>query len=191
MIDVEGEPRSLIEMRFAVSLVACTGCGSRDVGALDLRGGGPVRIFSGPCPRCRTVREVRFRVSREPGTLPSPPRHELGGREPSSIIRPGQLVEEHDRIAPRLVADPEALAPAAWRANLELANRAMTCVVELLKFVPEGGDEIPEGALDPAARADRKARPEKYQRVPLEHERARHLALIQRHETDAPRVFAL
>jgi uncharacterized protein YjbI with pentapeptide repeats len=191
MIDVEGEPRSIVEMRFAVGLYPCTGCGSRDLGALELRGGGPVRIFSGPCPRCRTTREVRFRVTREPGTLPSPVRFELGGAAPSAIIKPIQLVEEHDRLVPRIQGEPETLAPAAWRANLELVDRAVTCLVELAKFIPAGSDTIPDAALDAASRADKKARPEKYTRVPIEHDRARHLAVIARHDADGPRIFAL
>jgi uncharacterized protein YjbI with pentapeptide repeats len=191
MIDVEGEPRSLIEMRFAVGLYPCTGCGSREVGTLELRGGGAVRIFSGPCPRCRTTREVRFRVSREPGTLPSPARYELGGPQPSAIITPHQLVEEHDRLGPRIVDAPESLAPAAWRANLELVNRAATCVVELLKFIPPGADTVPDGALDATGKRDRTARPEKYQRGALEQLKARYLGLVARHDADAPRVFAL
>jgi uncharacterized protein YjbI with pentapeptide repeats len=191
MIDVEGEPRSLTEMRFAVGLYPCTGCGSRDVGTLELRGGGAVRIYSGPCPRCRTLREVRFRVRREPGTLPSPARFELGGPEASAIIEPVQLVEELDRLGPRVATEPTTLAPAAWRANLELVNRAITCIVELLKFIPAGADGLPDAALDATGRADRKARPEKYQRAQLEGERARYLALVAKHDADAPRIFAL
>jgi uncharacterized protein YjbI with pentapeptide repeats len=126
-------------------------------------------------------------------SLPSPSlvRYELGGSDPSSVIRPVQFVEELDRVGAGVVWEPESLAPAEWRANLGALNRAGTCIAELLKFIPEGADSVPDSALDKASRADALARPEKYQREWLEGELARYRELFSCHEKDGPRVYAL
>jgi len=191
MIDVDGEPRSLSEMRFAAGLFPCAGCRSHDVGTLELRGGGQVLILSGPCPRCRTVREVRFRPRTDPATHGTPPAHELGGPEPSRIIRPMQLVEELDRLVPTISWTPHKLAAPAWRTSWAAIDRALTSATELLKFIPAGATAVPDAALDAAGRADRSSRGEKYERAWLSGERDRFLALLETYKADAPRIYAL
>ena len=175
MIDIDGEPRSVMEILFAVGLRPCVACGSRELGALEVRGGGPVRIYAAPCRRCGARREVRFRVRREPGSLPSPSRFELGGPEPSSIIKPLELVEELERIGPTIAVDPGVLGPESWRANYGSVVRALTCLAELLKF----------------DRSDPREWPERYDRAALELEFERFAALLARYDVDAPRLNAL
>jgi uncharacterized protein YjbI with pentapeptide repeats len=189
MIDIGGEPRSLAEMRFAYSLVPCTGCGSREIGAIEYRGMGKVQVYSGTCPRCRTTREVTFHPRGKVAT--SAPMHELGGPEPSRIIKPVQFVEELDRVGTRVVWEPEELAPGPWTASYQAIDRALICLAELLKFVPSDSDAIPDGALDAAGKADRNARSEKYQREWLTAERDRYRALWDRYLADAPRKNAI
>lgn len=189
MIDIGGEPRSMAEMRFAYSLVPCSGCGSRDIGSVEYKSLGKVSVQSGACPRCRTLREVAFHPKAKLAT--TAPVHELGGPEPSRIIKPIQLVEELDRVGPKIVWEPEELAPAAWRASYGAIDRALICVNELLKFIGGGADAIPDAALDAPGKADRTARPEKYRRDWLGAERDRYLALWDRYLADAPRKDAI
>jgi hypothetical protein len=188
---VEGEPRSVAEMVFVVGLHPCEGCQGRDVASLELHELGSELVLTGPCPRCRTPREVRFRPQRDPRTRPRPPRLELGGPEPSQVIRPVQLVADLDRLGPAVDWKPELLAPAVWRSNGRIMDRAARCLIELLKFIPADADAIPDAALDDAGRADRRARPERYDRGWLTAERDRYLALIDRSVAQAARIWSL
>lgn len=189
-IHIEGQLRSIIELRFAAGLYPCPGCGGREVGEMKtyLSGGRYFAIVS--CPDCRSSRKLSFRMRSYPPS-PSLERHELGGSEQSSVIRPVQFVEELDRVSAGVVWEPESLAPAEWRANRGALNRAATCIVELLKFIPVGADSVPDSALDEAGRADALARPEKYQRARLASELDRYRDLFARHEKDGPRIYAL
>jgi uncharacterized protein YjbI with pentapeptide repeats len=189
-IHIEGQLRSITELRFAAGLHPCPGCGGREVGEMNtyLSAG---RYFADvSCPDCRLSRKLSFRMRSHP-PAPSLERYALGGSEPSSVIRPVQFVEELDRAGAGVVWEPESLAPVAWRANLDALHRAATCIVELLKFVPVGADSVPDSALDDAGRADVLARPEIYQRVWLEAELDRYRDLFSRHEKDGPRIYAL
>jgi uncharacterized protein YjbI with pentapeptide repeats len=171
MIWIEGRPRSLAEMRFAAGLIPCPGCRRREIGAIELTAAGDHRVLRAPCPRCRTPRELAFEIE-APVQAKVLPLH-LGGSEPSRILRPVQLIEELDRLAPLVVWDA-----AASDDNAATVERAATCLIELVKFIPDDGDAIPDAALDAPGRADRRARPERYQRGWLVDERARYLALI-------------
>ena len=185
MIVVTGAPRSVAEMDFAASLFPCGECGSRDIGKLEMSGAAGERTLSGRCPRCRTPRVIRF-DGRDAVDLPAPEPLHLGGPEPSQIITPVQLFEELDRLSPLIVWEPEALGPEMWRANAVLTDRAATCLNELLKFIPAGATAMPDDALDDASRADRDARPERYERAWLAPERDRYLDLIKRRIATGP-----
>jgi len=189
-IQIEGQLRSIIELRFAAGLYPCPGCGSREVGEMKtyLSSGRYFAIVS--CPDCRSSRKLSFRMRSYPPS-PSLERHELGGSEPSSVIRPVQFVEELDRVSAGVVWEPEKLASGEWYANLSAINRASTCIVELLKFVPDGADSVPDSALNKTDRADALASPEKYQRAWLASELDRYRDLFARHEKDGPRIYAL
>jgi uncharacterized protein YjbI with pentapeptide repeats len=172
MIDIPGEARSDAEMRFAASLVACSGCGSFDSGPLGLRPSmmGSV-ILASLCPHCGAERAVRFRVrfkAGRPCVDPDymPAAHELGGPEPSRVIRPEQLVAQIDRLSPTVIWTPENLAPAAWRRQWDINSRLMTCLNELLKFPGK----------DTCAR--------------IIGERDRLAALIEAYRKEGPRIYA-
>jgi hypothetical protein len=179
-------------MRFATALQPCPGCGDRERGddRLDLSGSHPFIFLRGTCPRCGTELAYRFQYgARNPFTESPPPAFHLGGDEPSRIITPYQFLAEVDQLAPSIVWEPEALGVAAWKASGTMVSRIATCFNELLKFVV--GADMPAAALDDAGRADRAARPERYQRAWLEAERDRYAALLARRKADAPRIWAL
>lgn len=179
--------RSIGEMRFVTTLEPCPHCGA-PTGDLDLYGDDDAYAMTGPCPRCATMRIFKFRTYGDPlkGEYTF---HELGGRAPSEIIPVARFFAELDRVLPLCRTEPTALGPVEWRASGAAVDRAITCVLELLKFIPDGAAAIPESALgvDPA---DRAARSECYGRAWLEGERDRLQTLAQRYTADAPRIWA-
>jgi uncharacterized protein YjbI with pentapeptide repeats len=177
MIWFEGQPRSLAEIRFVAELVPCPACGTGEVVSTEIEPWTDRRILRARCKRCRTVREMAFAI--EPAISERLPPFHLGPEgAPSTLLRPYQLVEELDRIALRVAWEP--VSPAVWRDNGPIAERATTCLVELVKFVPEGADAIPDAALDAAGHADRQVRPERYELAWLVEERDRYLELMER-----------
>lgn len=175
MIDIRGDARSRSEIRFAASLVACSGCGSFDWGKLEpqpaMMGS---EILGGLCPHCGTKLEVRFRIRFKSGRPCvdlnyEPAACQLGGPEPSNIIRPEQFVAEIARLTPMLVWTPETLAPAAWRKQWAINSRSMTCFNELLKF---------------------EVHPEPHTRAWIVKERDRLATLIEAYREEGPRIWA-
>ncbi|HKQ79127.1 MAG TPA: pentapeptide repeat-containing protein [Blastocatellia bacterium] len=190
MIEINGKLRSHIELRFVARLYPCPGCGNREVDRVEtFRAGGRLLVIVS-CQNCQSSRKFRFTTRNYPLDV-TPSRHELGGSEPSSVIRPAQFVGEFDRLSQEVVWEPEGLAPAEWRANLSALHQAATCLVELLKFIPDGADAVPAAAHDKAGCADAQARPERYRRARLAAELDRYRELFARHERDGPRIYAL
>lgn len=187
--DTAPRARSTTEMLFAASLEPCPRCGTREPAKLELRGSGTRWSITGPCPRCQTTRTYAWDTEGHPNQGKVLPR-QLGDERPSQIIRVGQLIAELDRLLP-LVREPQGLQPIEWRASLAAIDRAITCLYELLKFVPQGTQLIPDTKLTDDERADRSARRERFQRAWLQGELDRLLALAKRYGADAPRIWAL
>ena len=82
-----------------------------------------------------------------------------------------------------MAEEPSKLEPAAWRANGKAIDRAVTCVLELLKFVFDGADAIPSGELDGSA--------DHATRAWLTAERERILDLHARSTADAARIWEI
>ena len=164
MIHINGQLRSHTELGFVAGLYPCPGCGSREVGKVETFRTGGRLIAIASCPDCQSSRKFRFPMRNYPPQM-RPSRYELGGSEPSSVIRPLQFVEELDRVSPTVVWEPESLAPVAWRANLSALCQAATCLIELLKFIPDGDGAVPDAAHDKAGCSDALARPERYDRA--------------------------
>jgi uncharacterized protein YjbI with pentapeptide repeats len=186
-------------MRFAISLIPCPGCGRTSDpsdlnriladAAWDLRvaGEGDAWVMYGDCPHCQTPRSFTFLTCGKPWESECRP-GELGGAAPSEIIRPGEFLAEFDRVQPLVRPDPTQLALDEWGISREANNRALICLRELLKFVPEGADAIPADLLDPA---EHDARPERYRRAWLGVQLDHHLAVLARIVADLPRIDAL
>ena len=180
--------RSIHEMHFAASLEPCPKCGTRiDAQQLKLAGNGDGWALTGDCPRCGTPRAFTFLTHGDPITA-STPRDELAGPEPSEIIRPGQWIAEIARLLPQVRPDPTQLGIDEWKVNRDTNKRLLVTLNELLKFIPAGTSEIPDSALDAAEQADRKARPEHYQRAWIEEQRARALDLRAKQIADLSRI---
>lgn len=182
--------RSGTEMLFAASLVPCPSCKTMEPAKLELGGGGTSWTVSGPCPRCNTTRTYHWQSEGDPVRAKVLPR-QLGDERPSQIIRVGQFIDELDRQLPLLRRDPAQLQPIEWRASLAAIERVLTCLYELLKFIPAGMKIVPDTKLTEAERKDRTMRKERYQRAWLEGELDSVLALRKRYTDDAPRIWAL
>jgi uncharacterized protein YjbI with pentapeptide repeats len=182
--------RTLVEMRFAASLEPCTACGSTEPPTLELIGQGEWWTLAGPCPTCKRARSFTWRTEGDPTRGAHAVRH-LGDSRPSAIIRPGQFVAKLDRVLPMIVLDPQRLAPTDWYASRDALNRALTCLIELAKFVPAGAADIPDDALNTDERADRAARPERYAREWLVEEQQRLLDVLAGYQEDAARIDAI
>lgn len=117
--DREHRARSLEEMELAASLHPCATCGAAPKG-LTLVGDGEERTLLGACRFCATPAAFRFVVEGDPKKT-MPRRHEVGDDRPSTIIEPRALTSELARLVEQGIDD-------------STRDRALTCIVELLKF---------------------------------------------------------
>jgi hypothetical protein len=112
--------------------------------------------YSGPCRTCGTVRTFIFEL---PETI-RPIRSDgvdFGGSDASQLLDPGEWLA---------VADYYAKLDPGTREDLDIARAA---VEEVLKFVPEGAERVPDEAFRSArGRAVRDAEPGRFRRVRLE-----------------------
>jgi len=182
--------RSSDEMRFWVSLQPCPSCGGRSYREEDMRLGHDAEFWTmnGSCLLCDTKFSYRFR-SNDPVVVC--PFFEIGGPNPSEIISPQQFVAELEVLLPQLPEDPTPLEPKAWARAHDRVYRALTCVVELLKFLPKGANEIPQALLDPQRLDEVDSRPERFQRAWLTALRERLNDIDQCYDKDTPRIVAL
>ncbi|MDB4937987.1 MAG: hypothetical protein JWP87_4959, partial [Labilithrix sp.] len=174
--------RNTPEMRFAASLHPCATCGGT-VGKTEIYGNDGSHTLVGACPFCGRARSFSFFTEGDPVLAGSPPGNELGDEKPSRVIRPTQLLTELARVTPAIADEPRKLAPPAWRANGKAIDRALTCVLELLKFVPAGASAIPTGELDGDA--------DHATRAWLTAERDRLLDLDARSTADTARIWEI
>ncbi|GAA2207359.1 hypothetical protein GCM10009850_028170 [Nonomuraea monospora] len=107
-----------------------------DSGVLSIEGS-LVKCYSGVCGGCRTEREHYFALPRRevmPRDWPA-----FGGPEPSQLLDAGEWMWLADFTASNV---PEDAANA--RRTLSMARAA---VEEVLKFIPEGQDDVPADAF--------------------------------------------
>ncbi|MFI6290925.1 hypothetical protein ACIBEJ_05030 [Nonomuraea sp. NPDC050790] len=136
-------------------------CGSAetewDSGVISVEGA-LVKRYAGVCGECGVARERLFSLPRRetmPDRWPA-----FGGREPSELLDAGEWLWLADLTAGNVPDDPRA----AGRA-LSLACAA---VEEVLKFIPEGQDEVPAAAFwSVRGREVRAAEPPRFRRERL------------------------
>jgi hypothetical protein len=101
-----------------------------------------VSVYEGTCARCGTARRFEFRVT---GDHPPPPAY--GGDTPSSIVDPGEFLASSQRAAAAVPAHPARLGPDRLADAYDAIEVAVAGIVEVLKFVPDGADAVPETAF--------------------------------------------
>lgn len=102
-----------------------------------------VSIYTGECGRCGEPRGFEFALAPEP----SPPPPALGGSKPSSIIDPGEFLSTAQRLAAGVPPDPARVDDEEFHAVRDALAFAVASVEEVLKFVPDGADAVPEDAF--------------------------------------------
>jgi hypothetical protein len=156
--------RSPDECHLYMELHPCT-CGS-DVftwtrHSLEQRDAQLVSVYEGACGRCDTGRRFEFEVAggvREPQgeasraglavDQPAPPAY--GGAAPSLIIDPGEFLASSQQAAAEVPADPARVDADQLGEAYDAIDVAVAGIVEVLKFIPDGADAVPEAAFTSA-----------------------------------------
>ncbi|MFC7480528.1 hypothetical protein ACFQX7_11395 [Luedemannella flava] len=100
-------------------------------------------VYQGECPRCGLPRQFAFVL--DPATPPPPPA--FGGAAPSRIVCPGQFAIAADNAARATPLSPAGLTPTQREYGHDALAYAVAAQEEVLKFVPEGADAVPESAF--------------------------------------------
>ena len=78
---------------------------------------------------------------------PSAERGTFGGDARSELIDPGEWLAVSDAYAAQAPAEPAGLSPEQIRRGHAVVARAGSAVDEVLKFIPEGAEEVPVSAF--------------------------------------------
>lgn len=143
--------------------------------------GGPAERFSGRCASCGRSRHFTFAISEEPPPLSFDVQY--GGDEPSQLLDPGEWLG----VAELYTSSVDAGTPDDGLADDEditrayyLLSSAAAALDEAVKFIPDGADQIPEGAFtSQAGRMIYEMMPERFTRAQLETERDRAHAQVR------------
>ena len=131
--------RTSAEAHLYMDLHGCT-CGesafARDSAVIALDDGDLARRYSGACAGCGTEREFIFR-------LPATP----SADNPSELIDPGEWLAVSDAYASQAPAEPAGLSAEQIRRGHAAVARAASALDEVLKFIPEGAEEVPASAF--------------------------------------------
>jgi hypothetical protein len=134
--------RTNAEAHLYMDLQPCETCGEHGFtgeSAVVLVDGLLCSRYTGDCRRCGTRRQFVFRLPEEI-RLPVERDIVFGGPEPSELLDPGEWLTVADRAA----SMPASGDPQADREDVALAAAA---VDEVLKFVPDGVEEVPATAF--------------------------------------------
>jgi hypothetical protein len=140
--------RTRDEAQLYMDLRPCERCGSVRTpwdSGLTFVDGVPARSYFGACSQCGRERRFLFR-SPDPRELPpSTGPVTFGGAEPSRLVDAGEWLWVADLTASKVPAND----PAGARYALSIAAAAMdaAAVDGVLKFVPTGGDAVPDDAF--------------------------------------------
>lgn len=130
--------RTRAEAALCLALWPCPTCGELDtpwlLTALENLDGEPVERYGGECSCCGARRDAAFVIGGEPTTT------RFGGDEPSRLLDAAQWLD--------VAAEAEVASDEGERA--ERLGYALDAVLEAMKFLPEGGDEVPPAALTSA-----------------------------------------
>jgi hypothetical protein len=172
-----------------MALHPCGACGDdRFVKAMRMSvdGGTLVTRYEGPCRTCRTSRDFAFRIDNEFAddgqTQPlTPGGPEFGRAAASEIIDAGEWLRSADRIIAATPSSILGVSPEEWRRRRYMFKAAAESVGEVLKFIPDGADEVPSQFFwTDDGREVRDRAPGRFRRDKLEHLRLACLDLAAR-----------
>lgn len=129
--------RSSLECRLFIELDVCA-CGQTPgelAHRLVSRDDRLVALYQGSCAGCKRSLEYAFPLADEIVAA-----DKFGGHEPSQLIDAGQFLRESDRAVHRAA---ETAAPQ----NLYWLGRAIACLDEVLKWIPDGAEQPPSSAF--------------------------------------------
>lgn len=143
--------RSPEEAIFYIDEQRCPGCGQHrtewSASLLEIAGT-LVRRYAGTCAACGRAREYLFQLPEHVTERPAAASVWFGGAEPSRIIDAGQWLGMSEQAAGSARA---ARARGDARSVARYAELASVFVGEARKFVPPGGEAVPETAVWSAA----------------------------------------
>lgn len=125
-----------------MDLQPCATCGQHGfsgASAVVLVDGLLCSRYTGDCTRCGTPREFLFTLPEEI-RLPVERDIVFGGDEPSELLDPGEWLMVADRAA-------SAASSGDQESDREDVALAAAALDEVLKFVPEGAEEVPVDAF--------------------------------------------
>lgn len=158
--------RSAPECRLYISLHPCS-CDETSLPVTHtLRSVGDdlVAVYAGACPRCGLPRQFTFVL--DPAVPPPPPA--FGGGTPSRIICPGQFAIAADNAARATPLTPAGLSLPQREYGRDALAYALAAQDEVLTFIPQGADAVPESAFtSPEGLALYAAEPGRFRRARL------------------------
>jgi len=171
-----------------MALHPCGSCGDEAFAAtlrMSPADGSIVTRYVGPCRTCHAERDFRFRIDDEGASPPlAAGEPEFGRTEPSGLIDAGQWLRCADRILAATPSSVLGVSEEEWRERRYLFKAAAESVAEVLKFVPDGADAVPERSFwTDDGRAERDRAPDRFRRDTLEHLRLACLELASRFAT--------
>lgn len=192
MIDRSMEPRRVAdnpaELLYLFEMVPCQRCGTRSSGTFDdwIRENGDPRLttYIEKCKSCGCLRHVKGWVR---NGHPSAPRYTVTLAGPSQVIEPREFLDEITRVSPVLDLDPAKLSVEEWIMRERESTHGLTCANELVKFLIESENSIPNRLLTPEGLADKKGRPEQYTRAYVTEMQKAFLAMDVAFKADAKR----
>jgi hypothetical protein len=129
--------RSSLECRLFIELNVCA-CGQTPgelAHRLVSRDEQLFALYEGTCTRCRRSLEYAFPLADEIVAA-----DKFGGAAPSQLIDAGQVLRESDRAVRRVVGSPSP-------QNVYWLGRAIACLEEVLKWIPDGEERPPASAF--------------------------------------------
>lgn len=140
--------------------------------------GGLESVVTVRCAGCDAEREFRFALPAEPAVT-SPGEVRFGGDEPSQLLGPQEWLAVADDAVVDVPEDFATLRPEQRGALRRPLATAVAAVGEVLKFVPAGGDAVPEAAFGSAdGQAAYRADPGRFQVASLTALRDRYRRLL-------------
>jgi hypothetical protein len=174
--------RTNAETHVFLRLQACSSCGETDCrfrSSVVRVGDALCSRYTGTCPRCGNQRIFDFRLPEE---IEMPPADGVsyGGDAPSVLLDAGQWLSHADDRARRVPANRVGLDQAEQRAARHALASAVAALDEVLKFLPEGADRVPESAFfTEQGRAVFAREPGRFSKARLEAVRDAYLGLRQ------------